>query len=286
MRLCVINDEISQDLATSLTLCRKHRFSAIEIRSVDNTPPHELSLNRCREIREHANSEGVEIAAFASAVFKAELSGSQYDVDRQVGLLENAMERAQVLSCRTIRIFSFFRAGEPNIAKATDLINEVLRKTDTSEFELALETGTRTNCPTAALAESIVVSLDTSNIGLLWDPGNTVFSGFGDASGTYGLDDIGKRSLKHVHVKDPDGTARYVRLGEGSIDWPKILRRLVERNYEGFLSLETHWRPNRELTPQQRDTPWGDEFSRGGLEASDQCMEAMVSWRSMSDAIK
>ncbi|MFD1052057.1 hypothetical protein ACFQ1S_44050, partial [Kibdelosporangium lantanae] len=45
--------------------------------------------------------------------------------------------------------------------------------------------------------------------------------------------------------------------------------------YTGWLSLETHWRIGRVLTQQQRDTPWGKEFSDGGYEASVECMRQL-----------
>ena len=81
-----------------------------------------------------------------------------------------------------------------------------------------------------------------------------------------------------MHIKDPAGTARYVRLGDGDLPWPAILQELSGTGYCGWLTLETHWRRDRDLSPGERDEPWGEGISAGGLEASRECMAVLSSW--------
>jgi hypothetical protein len=53
---------------------------------------------------------------------------------------------------------------------------------------------------------------------------------------------------------------------------------LAAQGYDGWVSLETHWRLDRVLTGPERDEPWGPGISGGGLEASRICMEVLNGW--------
>jgi sugar phosphate isomerase/epimerase len=51
--------------------------------------------------------------------------------------------------------------------------------------------------------------------------------------------------VRHIHLKDydgqqytADGYRRYLHPGEGKLDFPEIIARLKERQFNGFLSLE------------------------------------------------
>ncbi len=279
MRLCILTDEISQDLDQALALCSRHGFPAIEVRSVWNTPPHELTLRQCRDIADRAAACGISIAGFASPVFKTALPDTAARRAECETLLARSIEQCAALGAPLMRIFSFFRAGEPNVAAAAAAMDAILQRVPSNGLMLGIETGTRSNTPTAALTRELLDRLARPDLGVLWDPGNTVFSGFGDgAAGLAGLNHLRPADLVHVHVKDPRETGGYVELGHGSLPWPDILAALAKRGYRGHLSLETHWRPDRVLTASERDEPWGEGFSAGGYEASDACMATLAAW--------
>ncbi|WP_328783192.1 sugar phosphate isomerase/epimerase [Streptomyces canus] len=277
MRPCILTDEISQDLDEALEICDRQGFTAIEIRSVWNTPPNELTLRQCADIAARAADRSISIAGFASPVFKTELPTSAADLTRCQSLLASSIEQCAALGTGMVRVFSFFRDGAPDVQAAAEAIDTVLNKVPTDEVVVAIETGTRTNTPTAALGQQLVDALSRLNVGVLWDPGNTVFAGFGDGH-LGGLPDLRPGSLLHVHVKDPRGTSGYVELGQGDLPWPAILAALRERGYRGHVSLETHWRKERVLTARERDEPWGEGISAGGREASEACMAMLASW--------
>jgi sugar phosphate isomerase/epimerase len=278
MRPCILSDEISQNLDKALALCRRHGFPAIEVRSVWNTPPHELTLHQCRDIAERAAADGISIACFASPVFKTALPESAGRLPECEALLARSLEQCEALGTRLLRIFSFYRAGDPDVPAAAAAIDAVLGRVSTDGVTLGIETGTRTNTPTAALARQLLECLRRPNIGVVWDPGNTVFSGFGASAELGGLMNLRMADLVHIHVKDPLGTSAYVELGRGTLPWRLILDALAERGYRRYLSLETHWRRERVLTGPERDEPWGDRFSDGGYEASDTCMGTLAEW--------
>ncbi len=278
MRTCILTDEISQDLEAALALCRKHSFAAIEVRSVWNTAPHELSLQQCHNVAERAADQGLRIAGFASPVFKTVLPDSPSKLAEAEGLLKRALEQCDALGTKLLRVFSFYRSGDPNVALAAETMAKVLDRVSTGEILLGIESGTRTNTPTAALTRELLDRLARPNVGVVWDPGNSVFAGFSDGSGLCGLSDLRPSQVFHVHVKDPVGTTGYVELGHGNVPWGAILDALVGFDYRGYLSLETHWRKDRVLSGPERDEPWGNGFSAGGYEASDACMGTLARW--------
>ncbi len=278
MRLCILSDEISQDLDEALGLCRRHGFDAIEVRSVWNTRPHELTLDQCREIARRADASGIAIAGFASPVFKRALPAGPDELAESEALLARSVEQCDALGAGLLRIFSFFRDGDPDLDASASAMDAVLRRVPRGALRLAVETGTRTNTPSAALAAQLVDRLREHRLGVLWDPGNTVFSGFADGDALCGLTQLRPEDLAHIHVKDPLGTNAYVELGRGSLPWPAILDALAGQRYRGYLSLETHWRRERVLTGPERDEPWGDGFSAGGYAASDRCMAVLAAW--------
>jgi len=278
MRPCILTDEISQDLDQALDLCCRHGFPAIEVRSVWNTPPQQLTLRQCRDIAHRAAAHGIAIAGFASPVFKTPLPDSAARLADCEALLARSLEQCEALGVRLLRVFSFYRTAKPNVPGAAAAMDAVLARVPADCVTLCVETGTRTNTPTAALARDLLERLGRPNLSILWDPGNTVFAGFSGNARLAGLMDLRPSDLAHVHVKDPVGTTGYVELGRGSLRWPNILDALAERGYGGYLSLETHWRRERVLTAPERDEPWGDAFSAGGYEASDTCMATLVQW--------
>jgi sugar phosphate isomerase/epimerase len=278
MRACILTDEISQDLDKALDLCNRRGFPAIEVRSVWNTPPHELTLSQCRDIAQRASDHGIGISGFASPVFKTSLPDSTARLAECEALLARSLDQCEALGTRLLRVFSFYRDGAPNVPGAAAAMDAVLAKVATDGVTVAVETGTRTNTPTAALARELLELLGRPELRILWDPGNTVFSGFAGSAGLVGLTDMRPSDLAHVHVKDPLGTCGYVELGRGAVAWLNILNALAERGYGGDLSLETHWRCHRVLNASERDEPWGDGFSAGGYEASDACMTTLAQW--------
>src|SRR5205814_9546365 len=56
--------------------------------------------------------------------------------------------------------------------------------------------------------------------------------------------------MLHVHVKDArvvdatTGLTRWEAIGEGEVDYQGQIRALLEDEYAGVVSLETHWRPS------------------------------------------
>ena len=71
--------------------------------------------------------------------------------------------------------------------------------------------------------------------------------------------------IAHVHLKDVTGTPedfKFVPLGEGEIDLAEMVRVLVEKGYDGAVSIEheSHWFANDKRSATQVLTDCRDYF--------------------------
>lgn len=277
MRLAVIGDEVSQRLPEVVRAATGTGFDGVEVRSLENTPPHRLTDEQLDRTCDTLRAAGLAVAGFSPPVFKAPLPRTSADLDAAGALLRHCLDQAVRLGAPHMRVFTFFRDGDPDPLAAARAARQVLDGVD-SPLPLVVETGTRSNSPTLQLTLRFLDALGRDDIGVLWDPGNSIFSGWDDlpAPDEYRL---GRDRIRHVHVKDPDGTRGYVRLGDGMLDWAQLLAQLAADGYQGWVSLETHWRTGRALTARQRDEPWGEDFSADGYQASVECMRLLAQWR-------
>jgi sugar phosphate isomerase/epimerase len=283
MRRAIISDEVSQHLPTAAALAAEFGFEGLAIRSVDGVPPHRLTDAALDQARTVVASFGLRVAGFLPPALKRPIPIEPADRRRARDVLDRALAQADRLGAGEVRMFSFYRDGAPDPGRAAEVAGQVLAGLDLPDgVALALETGTRSHTPTLRLARDFLATLGDERIGLLWDPGNTVFGGFDPVPypGDYAE---AAKLIRHVHVKDPAGTTGYVRLGTGDLPWPEILAGLHRDGFDGWVTLETHWRIDRVLTGAERDEPWGAGISDGGVPASRLCMRALNEWWPGSD---
>ncbi len=278
MRRAIISDEISQDLGVAAAVASELGFEGLEIRSIHGVAPHLLNNAQLRDIRSVLDDHSLAVAGFCPPCLKHLPPSDAAERAASRRVVERALAQADVLGAGHCRIFSFYRDRDADPISAARVARQILGGLDLpAGVSLLLETGTRSNTPTLRLARQFLEELGDDRIGLLWDPGNTVFSGYDPAP--FPDDFTAAASLiRHVHVKDPDGQHGYVRLGDGDLPWPAILAALADRGFTGWVSLETHWRLDRTLTGLERDEPWGAGISAGGLEASRICMQVLNEW--------
>lgn len=267
MRLGIIGDEISQDLDTVLDVMAREGFTGLEVRSVWDVPPHELSDEQADRIVGRCAARGIEVIGFDAPVGKCALITDEQRLAEERRTLRRCLDLAQRLGAGFIRCFAFYREGDPDPARAAEAFGALVEGIDTGGVDLLVETGMRTHVPTVPLALDLLGRLDRPDIGILWDPGNSAYSGVEPEP--FPRDwEAGRDLIRHVHVKNPRGSEEYVTLARGDLDWSAIVRRLGEDGYPGWLSLETHWRHDRILSQTERDTPWGSSFSDAGEASS------------------
>ena len=278
--LSVISDEISQDFERIVAVAQDFpRLRGVEPRTIEDKALHELSDEDCRRVGRLAQEAGLRVVALASPFYKCDLGDRAAQRQHQEHLKRYA-EIAHGWGCNLVRGFTFWRTGpaEQVWSEIVGAFERPLEICEREDIHLMIENEASTHLATAREAAAFYEQISHPRVRAVWDPANEVFAAEGERPFPEAWERM-KPWLIHVHLKDavrdpesPDG-ARSVPIGEGGvIDFPAQFRALLEMGYEGACSLETHWRPARELDTELLNRPGGSAFSAGGEEASRICL--------------
>lgn len=255
MKLSVITDEISADLHEALRVAGEFALEQVELRTVWGVnladADRELLLRARACLREY----GMGVCCIASPVFKADLFGThargrmhaatERPVEAQWSLLQRCLEIAQFFEAPLVRLFAFWRAGTLTPERETAIVEMLERALPYAErvgITLGLENEHTCQVGTGHELVQILRHFQSPYLKGIWDPGNAFLLGESAEQGYTACQPM----VKHIHIKDgvrqPDGSVRWVIVGEGEIGYPQHLRQIAESGYSGFLSLETHAR--------------------------------------------
>lgn len=278
MKPTLITDEATQSPAEILLLAQRFDLDSVELRTVLDTPVYDLSQDQQRELRAQLRDAGLGVCCIASSAFKSDIDA---DHDQELEKLGRALATAVFFESPLIRVFSFWRRPHPESyhSQIVDALERAGQLAKPYGVRLAVENGKRTMHSTGRELAALMRDLDDQVFSVVWDPGNSIFGGNDLQPVTEGFPYIAAY-VRHVHIKDPyvssDGHREYVHLGMGQLDLRGQIRALREHDYDGFLSLETHWRPDRVLPETQLDYPGGESFSHTGYTATQQSLEILL----------
>ena len=261
-----ITDEYAQSLEDALRFAQRSSIRAVELRSIWGSNCARLTAAQTRHARELAVDAGVTISGLDTFVFK----GAWDDVamrTESLNLAKQALETAQALNARFIRVFAFWRERAPDAQAVADELRAICCLADPFEVNVLVENGTFSTVGEGGALARLLDLIAHRRAAALWDPANVLNGGWSEPIAT-GARALGPH-IRHVHVKNPHagtpGRLGYGPLKGGMIDWPEHLRLLASLGYYGDLSLETHWRTGRALTGRDAlDFPEGERFSAGG----------------------
>ena len=98
----------------------------------------------------------------------------------------------------------------------------------------------------------MITDIGTDNVGINFDPANLILYGKGNPVNPVDALDMFKGYLNGVHVKDADYPTDYYKfgmervVGEGSVNFPVFLPKLIKQGYKGDLYIE------REISGEQQ----------------------------------
>ena len=277
-KIGVIGDEISQDFQTVVNVAQELNLDSIEIRSVWDKPPQELTEDDINEMKRILDGTGIQIIGIASPFFKCDIDNAE-ERGEHLGILKQCIEVAKAFDINLIRTFVFWRTDK--VEERWDEIiasyDEPLRMADGEGMILGMENEASTSLSTVKLTERFIREIDSPNIRAIWDPANEAHAEGGEQPYPNAYDRI-KPLMVHAHLKDagknPEtGELESVEVGEGVIDWQGQLQAFVDDGYEGHLCLETHWRPTLKIDDALLNRPGGTAFSEAGEEASRICLK-------------
>ncbi len=280
MKLAVFTDEVSQDVATALKLADRYHLDGVEIRSLWSKPVQHLSPEEVDRVEGLLDKHELKLAAVASPVFKCELDSDAEHRDH-LEYLRDCCRIAKRLGTNIIRVFTFWKRGPagPVWGNIKRRFRPAIPIAEQEGMVLAIENEHSTYCATAAETQRLVEEVGSPAVRVVWDPCNEIHADDGETPYPDAYRRVESYTV-HVHLKDgardpSTGKAEVTPLGDGTIDWKGQLVDLLRTGYEGYVSLETHWRPES-LPEEVLSQPGGEGFSEAGEYASDLCLRRLM----------
>ena len=258
MELSVITDEISMDFEHALDVMLEYGVKSAELRSLWDINVADLSDEQIAGAKGALKSRGMTVSCIASPFFKCDLSESDdgstgrthqakdRNLDQQMALLDRCVDLCGVFETNLIRVFSFWRRGELTEDIEGQIVcafEEPINRAERAGVVLCLENEHACYLGTGEETARVLRSINSPALKAVWDPGNAICAG--ETPYPDGYEAI-KDFIIHVHLKDAvriGGEIRFVPMCKGEIDYASQFRALKADGYGGFLSLETHYRP-------------------------------------------
>lgn len=269
-KTAVITDEISQDLRIAAALAREYHLDALEIRSVNERNPFQMTRQDADDIKRIADDHGLAICCVASPLYKIE-HADQAARAMHIESFKRCAEFMHLWGTTLVRGFPFLRGkdGAADLREAADAYEQPIRIAEDAGLTIVIESEPSVRTGTIAQLEQFLRLVDHPRVMALYDPGNEA----SDYSAPSAYPDGYERILpwiRHVHIKDmkgdPAGFAPAL-IGEGSVNFDGLFPRL-KAEYTGYCSIETHYRVKEGLSEEEMLHPQGSAFSDGGYEAT------------------
>ncbi len=260
MELAVITDEIDSDLERALNVMAEYGVRHAELRGLWNKNIADMEPQDWQRAKDLLDARGMQVVSIASPFFKCDLPGEVHEGETgplhsasarglgdQMALLAHCIAAARFFGTNLIRVFSFWKRGPltPDLEdQIVDAFAEPVALAEREGMVLGLENEHACYLGTGAQAARVLAEVNSPAFRAIWDPGNAFMDG--EVPFPTGYDAV-KPFITHVHVKDAavlPGAAQpeWTLVGAGQIDYKGQIAALRADGYNGFLSLETHWK--------------------------------------------
>jgi len=260
-KLSVINDEITADFGRAAEVAaQEFGLQFIEIRALWGKNIMQLDAKEIAEARRILEKYKLRVSSIASPIFKTnwpgaptssfspkrDQFGANFTFEQQDELLERGFELMRVFQVDRIRIFDFWRLDDPKPYRAAmdQKLIDAAKKAGQRGVTILLENEPACNTATGVEAARTLDAVRSPSFRLNWDPGNAASRG--EIAYPDGYSHLPKNRIGYMHCKDVVRTAagkyEWMKMGGGIIDYVGQYRALKKDGYNGFVSLETHWR--------------------------------------------
>lgn len=278
MKRSVITDEVSQSIPDVLAFARSFSLDAVELRSVEGKGPFEFDKTLVETLRTEFVQAGFPVCCLSLPFYKCAIDDL---VARQshIESLKRSLEHADRLGCGLVRGFCFWRdpSAPLPVLQVAEAYQAAIPLLQDANVTLVIEADPSVNGHTARDLKALIEGIDSPAVQALWDGGNLLYAVDGETP----VDGyrLLRPYIRHVHIKDAvriPGGADAVKVGQGEGQIAQQLSLLLKDGYDGYLSLETHYRLTKEIDEALMRLPGGAAFSEGALEASTESMEAFT----------
>lgn len=282
-QLACLTDEISQDLARALEVCREFGLQGVELRSAWERGPHNFSPEEIDRVASLVADSGLEVACIAAPFLKCDL-GDAEAYESHLGFLRSSIALAHRLGAPVIRGFTFWRTATPDEAlldRIAEALAEPARIMEGEGLILGIENEAACHIGSAQELLPLLERVDSAAVQAIWDPSNQVYMDDETPLPFPGGYELLRGRLAHVHVKDskrlPGGERTHTPVGEGMANWRQQFAALARDGFSGYCSLETHWRPTSEMAEEVMNRPGGSAYTEGAEAGSRICLANIAS---------
>ena len=266
MKLGVICDGISRDLAEAVDVMDEFGLEYAELQFVGNTEVGDHSAQEIAEIDRLLRDRGKPVSCLSRHIFAgmttANRPGDELH-ERHMDALKRVIAMAQELGSPLVRIMTSKKeqilggrngAEQWNVAKGAwdslpPLIAPAVELARREGVTLVVETGNGTMVNSNYTARKLIDDLDARDVlKVLWDPANNCWCH--ERAFPEGYAEVRDGYLGHVHIKDvqvdtPRATLEVRRMGEGQLAplFEPIAAALRSDGYDGVISFESVYHP-------------------------------------------
>lgn len=257
----------------------------MELRGLWNTNIADLSADQVNDAVRLIKEHGMEVVGLATPFYKCDLRESENELSgpmhlapvrtrqKQMELLERCAKLAHTFDTRLLRVFSFWRkcALTPEVeVEIAEAFEGPIALAERENLTLILENEHACMIGSGLETKQFMSHIHSPNFRVCWDPGNAF--ALGENAYPDGYEAV-KDYIAHIHVKDarrvigPSGgyEAVWTVIGEGEIDYASQFAALKSDHYNGWISLETHFKPEHGSGVDGKGTP--EDGSRACLTA-------------------
>src|SRR6266852_1445965 len=253
VRIGVIADEIDEDLAKDIEFLQAFGVRYVELRSIWGKYNTSQPLDKIREARRLLDAANMRTSVVGTAFFRGALpretpEGNE-ELQKQWALLNDAMDRAEILGANCLRTFAFMapkneKPKDSDYGRIHELLREAAKRAKARNIRLAVENLAGSYVAKGADSAKILKAVQDDALGLTWDPNNAAEVGEKPFPDGYNLLDSSR--IYNVHLRDyrhlPDGKFEWTAVGDGEADNLGQIRALLKAQYKGVFTLETHYK--------------------------------------------
>src|SRR4051794_27886655 len=239
--LSAFADEISPDPLVQVDVLNQCGVRHIEFRSILKTNVLALTDHQIDEFKSLLDRSGFKLSAIGSPLGKIRIDepfGPHLDK------LDRAVELAKKFGTPNIRIFSYYPAAGATDAdwpahrgEVLKRLGEMVERAETATVRLLHENEHRIYGDSPERVADLLTEIQSPSLGAVYDPANFVFCGHDPILGW----EKSKERTVHFHIKDWVHGEEHGRVaGEGHGRIADVLKDAVNRNYDGFATLEPH----------------------------------------------
>ncbi len=277
MKLSFITDEATQSFEEAIAFAKQTGITGFELRTMEDMAIDAVPADILRSWRTRLDAEGFCTVGLAGSFYKC--NPTEEAIAAELEKLVRLCDAADILGCDYIRGFAFF-APETGALSAETLapyFSAPIKILKQRGKTLLLEADPSVNTSNHAALAALIAAIDSPSVRAIFDPGNCLYDPLGEVPFPDGYEAIAPY-FAHVHVKDavratPESYC--VKVGTGEVNYPALLRRLHTDGYDGWFSMETHYRLDSHLTEEQMRLPGGAAFSAGGAAATAESIESL-----------